>query len=87
MYGNTNNYIKFNASGDGKLEMVIPAASINLIDSNGSSKNIVEFTSDRAHLTISKEVALKTRCGTPFSTATKVIRMSKKDYEQWWSGS
>lgn len=87
MYGNTNNYIKFNANGDGKLEMVIPAASINLIDSNGSSKNIVEFTSDRAHLTISKEVALKTRCGTPFGTAIKVIRMSKKDYEQWWSGS
>ena len=87
IYGDTNNYIKFNASGDGRLEMAIPAASINLIDSNGSSKNIAEFTSDSVHLTISKEIALKTRCGTPFSTAIKVIRMSRKDYEQWWSGS
>lgn len=84
MHGDTNNYIKFNANGDGRLEMSIPAASINLIDSNGSSKNIIDFTTDSIRSTISKQVALKTRCGTLFTTPIKVIRMSEEDFLQWY---
>jgi hypothetical protein len=84
MHGSDKNYIRFNAEGDGKLEISIPSASINLVDSNGSSKNIIDFTTDSIRSTISKQVALKTRCGTPFTTETKIIRMSEKDYEQWY---